>query len=151
VDKVDTPRRQDAVWPRCGVSAIVLRGREVLLIRRGKGPLRGLWSPPGGHIEPGERAPAAALREVEEETGVIAELAGLLDFHEVIRRHHDGVLGAHYVLLVFYGRWIAREPVPGGDAVAARFVSMDALGTLPLTDGATRFIHRALTRLEQQP
>ncbi len=136
-------------WPRCGASAIILRAREVLLIQRGHGPLQGLWSPPGGHIEPGEPARAAALRELEEETGVAADLAGLLDFHEVVRRDPDGVLTAHYVLLVFYGRWLAREPVAAGDAADARFVPVAALGTLPLTDGAAGFIHRALARIER--
>ena len=136
-----------ATWPRCGASAAIFRGREVLLIERGKGHLQGLWSLPGGRIEAGEAAKAAALREVEEETGVAAELAGLLDFHEVLRRDDDGRLSAHFVLLVFYGRWIAREPVPGTDAAAARFVPVDALDTLQLTEAAPVFIRRALARL----
>jgi ADP-ribose pyrophosphatase YjhB (NUDIX family) len=138
------------VWPRCGASAIILRAREVLLVRRGHGPLQGLWSPPGGHIEPGEPAQAAALRELEEETGVAAELAGLLDFHEVVRRDDDGLLTAHYVLLNFTGRWLAREPVAGGDAADARFVPVAEIGALPLTDGAAGFINRALARVEQR-
>ena len=73
-------------WPRSGVSAIVFRAREVLLVERGSGALKGRWSLPGGHIEAGERARAAALREVREETGVAAEIAGLVDVHEVILR-----------------------------------------------------------------
>ena len=49
-------------WPRAAASAAIFRGQEVLLVRRGKGgPLAGLWSLPGGHIEPGEPARAAAL------------------------------------------------------------------------------------------
>ena len=134
-------------WPRCGASAVVLRAGEVLLIERGKGPLQGLWSLPGGHIEPGEPARAAALREVREETGVEAELAGLLDIHEVLRRDGDGGLTAHYLLVVFFGRWIGGEPRAGEDAAAARFVSIGALDGLPLTEGAASFIHRAQERL----
>ena len=57
-------------WPRSGVSAIVFRAREVLLVERASGALKGRWSPPGGHIEAGERARDAAVREVREETGV---------------------------------------------------------------------------------
>ena len=53
-----------APWPRCGASAAIFRGAEVLLVQRGKGALSGLWSLPGGHIEPGERTQDAALREV---------------------------------------------------------------------------------------
>jgi ADP-ribose pyrophosphatase YjhB (NUDIX family) len=86
------PRRGGADWPRCGTSAAIFRRREVLLIERAKGPLKGLWSLPGGHIEPGEPARVAALREVREETGVVAELGGLVDIHEVLRRGTMGRL-----------------------------------------------------------
>jgi 8-oxo-dGTP diphosphatase len=143
-DKVET----GLAWPRCGVSAAIFRGSEVLLIERGAGLLRGLWSLPGGHIEPGEPAVAAAAREVEEETGIAAEIAGLVDLHEVIRRDPNGEVAAHYVLLVFYGRWIDGEPVAGGDAAVARFVPLTALESLPLTDAAISFIDRARAKLD---
>ena len=139
---VETP----APWPRCGASAAICRGAEVLLVQRGKGPLRGLWSLPGGHIEPGEMARDAALREIREESGIEAELGGLLDIHEVLRRDAGGQLTAHYLLVVFFGRWLAGEPAAGDDAAAARLVPMAALGSLPLTDGAASFIHRGLER-----
>ncbi|MBB3086077.1 NUDIX hydrolase [Geodermatophilus sabuli] len=45
------------------------RGR-LLLIRRGHEPGRGLWSVPGGRVEPGESLEAAVQREVLEETGL---------------------------------------------------------------------------------
>src|SRR5262245_64890371 len=92
-------------WPQCGVSAIIFRGGQVLLIERATGALKGRWSPPGGHIEPGERARAAAVREVREETGVDAEVGGLVDLHEVLLHTPDGQLQAHYLLAVFWGRW----------------------------------------------
>jgi 8-oxo-dGTP diphosphatase len=136
-------------WPRAAASAAIFRGQEVLLVRRGKGgPLAGLWSLPGGHIEPGEPARAAALREVREETGVIAELAGLLDIHEAIRHGSAGELAAHYLLAVFYGRWVSGEPAAGDDATAARFVPLDAVQALPTTDGAPDFIQRAWNLLQ---
>jgi 8-oxo-dGTP diphosphatase len=135
-----------ARWPRCGASAVILRGDDVLLVERGRGALRGLWSLPGGHIEPGELARAAALREVLEETGVTAELDGLLDIHEVLRHDGQGHLAAHYLLVVFFGRWIGGEPAAESDAAAARFVPARALAGLPLTDGAASFIHRAMEK-----
>lgn len=135
-----------APWPRCGASAAIFRGAEVLLVQRGKGALRGLWSLPGGHIEPGERARNAALREIREETGIEAELSGLLDIHEVLRNDADGRLAAHYLLVVFIGRWVSGEPAAGDDAAAARFVPVEAVGNLSLTEGAASFIHRAQER-----
>src|SRR2546430_10439078 len=96
--------RTNAGWPRCGASAAVFRDGAVLLIERAKGALKGRWSLPGGHIEPGETARAAAVREVHEETGVEADIHGLVDIHEVILRKPDGTLLAHYLISVFCGR-----------------------------------------------
>jgi ADP-ribose pyrophosphatase YjhB (NUDIX family) len=59
-------------WPRPAASAAIFRDGLVLLVERGKGALQGTWSLPGGHVEPGERALAAALREVGDVTGVVA-------------------------------------------------------------------------------
>jgi 8-oxo-dGTP diphosphatase len=135
---------QTPLWPRGAASAAIFRGDEVLLIERGKeGPFRGLWSLPGGRIEPGEPVRAAVLREVREETGVVAELVGVLDIHDVIRRHPAGDLASHYLLAVFYGRWISGAPVAGDDATAARFVPLDAVHELHMTDGAADLVRRA--------
>jgi 8-oxo-dGTP diphosphatase len=122
----------------------------VLLVQRGKGALEGLWSLPGGHIEPGETARAAAVREVREETGVEAELAGLVDVHDVIVRGAEEALVAQYLIAVFCGRWLAGEPMPGGDEIAARFVAIEDIDDADryrLTDGAAQFIHRAWAQL----
>jgi len=103
------------------VGVVCLRGDSVLLIRRGTPPRKGEWSLPGGRIEPGERAMDAALRELREETGVEAEITGLID---VI----DGLFpdpGRHYVLIDYAARWLSGEPVAGDDAVEARFVALD--------------------------
>ncbi|HEU4378643.1 MAG TPA: NUDIX hydrolase [Hyphomicrobiaceae bacterium] len=130
-------------WPRPGVSAIIVRDQAVLLVERAAGALKGRWSPPGGHIEPGERMRAAALREVREETGVEAEIGGLVDVHEAILRDGEARLSAHYLLAVFWGRWLAGEPAAHSDAAAARFVGLDELSAYPLTDGAEALIRRA--------
>ncbi len=110
--------------PCAGV--VCLRGEEVLLIRRGRPPRQGEWSLPGGRIEPGERAAEAALRELREETGVEAEITGLLD---VV----DGIFpeaGRHYVLIDYAARWVSGEPASGDDAVEARFVARDQVDAL---------------------
>jgi 8-oxo-dGTP pyrophosphatase MutT (NUDIX family) len=53
---------------------LVVRGDEVLLIA----PRPGRWQLPKGHVEPGEGAPDAAVREVREETGVFARVVTTL-------------------------------------------------------------------------
>lgn len=136
-------------WPRSAASAAIFRGPEVLLIKRAKsGPLQGFWSLPGGHVEPGEPVRAAALREVREEAGVVAKLAGLLDLHEVFRRDAAGQLVSHYLIAVFYGTWVSGEPVAGDDAMAARFVPLRAVHELQTTDGTPGFVEEAWTLLQ---
>jgi 8-oxo-dGTP diphosphatase len=112
--------------PIPAVGVVCLRGDSVLLIRRGTPPRLGEWSLPGGRIEPGERAVDAALRELREETGVEAEITGLID---VV----DGLFpeaGRHYVLIDYAARWLSGEPVAGDDAAEARFVGLDEIETL---------------------
>ncbi len=137
------PAGEPSAWPRAAASAAIFRGREVLLIKRGKGALAGLWSLPGGHIEPGETARSAALREVHEETSVEADLVRLVDIHDVILRGTSGALAAHYLIAVFCGWWVAGAPIAGGDAADARFVPLDALDSLDLTDNAAALVRRA--------
>jgi 8-oxo-dGTP diphosphatase len=143
--------RHPGPWPRCGAGVAIFRGGDVLLVERGAGALKGLWSLPGGHIEPGERAQAAALLEAVEETGVEAEITGLVDIHEVILHGDEDELTAHYLIAVFCGRWLAGEPVPAGDAAGARFMPINDVGTgrcPPLTEGAAALINRAWSDLQ---
>jgi len=116
----------------------------VLLIRRGRPPLQGSWSLPGGRIEWGERAAQAALRELREETGVEAELLGLID---VVDGLFDGPAdGArHYVLIDYAARWIELEPAPGDDASEAAFFPMEVLARLALWSETVRVIEQAWT------
>lgn len=102
--------------PKAAVGVVVWRGDEVLLIRRGKPPYAGHWSIPGGSVEPGERLLDAAARELREETGVRAEICGLIDVFESITP--DG----HYIMIDYAARWISGEPRAGDDAVDAAFV-----------------------------
>lgn len=132
-----------APMPRAGASGIVFQGRSVLLVQRGRGPRSGLWSPPGGHIEPGETARDAALREIREETGVVAALDALVDVHDVILHDAEGRLQVHYLLAVYCGRHVLGDPAPASDAAAACFVPLDDLGSRALTPGAHALIIRA--------
>lgn len=130
-------------WPRPAASMAVFRGGSVLLVQRGKAPSAGLWSLPGGHIEPGETAVAAAVREVMEETGVAVEVKGLVGVHDSFIRAGDGRLIAHYVLAVYGGLWRSGEPLASSDVAAARFVAVDNLAAYDLTQGASALINQA--------
>jgi 8-oxo-dGTP diphosphatase len=127
--------------PVPAVGVVCLRNAEVLLIRRGKPPLTGAWSLPGGRLEWGERLEDAAMRELREETGVEAELLGLVD---VV----DGLFGpdVHYVLVDYASRWLSGEPRAGDDAAAAAFHPLDGLEALGLWTETLRVIRTAAER-----
>lgn len=133
---------KSAASPIPAVGVVCLRGQEVLLIRRGKPPRAGEWSLPGGRIEPGERAVDAALRELVEETGVTAQITGLID---VV----DGLFseaGLHYVLIDYAAEWVSGEPIAGDDALEARFVPLDQVEALIDWSETRRIIALAAVR-----
>ena len=128
--------------PQAAVGVVCLRGEAVLLIRRGAAPLKGEWSLPGGRIEWGERAEAAALRELFEETGVRAELIGLA---AVVDGLFDpqAEAGRHYVLIDYAARWLEGEPAAGDDAAEAAFHPLSAIDGLGLWAETVRVIRLA--------
>jgi ADP-ribose pyrophosphatase YjhB (NUDIX family) len=83
--------------PLVGVGAVVVDQARVLLIRRGREPLKGQWSLPGGLVELGESLQAATVREVEEETGLVVQTIELIEVLD--RIHYEGErVRYHYVL-----------------------------------------------------
>jgi 8-oxo-dGTP diphosphatase len=76
--------------------AVVEHEGRFLIGQRPPGvPLAGLWEFPGGKIEPGETAQAAAVRECQEETGLLVE-----PLFEYPREHHDyehGSVELHFI------------------------------------------------------
>ena len=141
----------DGLRPVPAVGVVCFRGEEVLLIQRGTPPRRGEWSLPGGRIEPGEPAKTAALRELREETGVDAEIVGLVDVVDAIFNNRQGTLiTRHYVLVDYAARWISGIPVAGDDAAEARFFHQSELGSLDLWDETLRVIDAAAGRLRRE-
>lgn len=129
------------------VGVVCLRGAEVLLIKRGQPPRLNQWSLPGGRLEWGETLEVAALRELKEETGVDAELLGLIDVVDgVFPARPGGEITRHYVLIDYAARWTGGEPVAGDDAAEARFVSYDEAMALVEWDETRRVIAETYER-----
>lgn len=124
--------------PTVAVGAFVFdpEGR-VLVVERANPPGEGLWSVPGGKLEPGETLVQAVAREVREETGLVVEVGTLACVVERIGEDY------HYVILDYLARPIGGKLAPASDARAARFVSDPELAKLPLTDGLMVLIERA--------
>ncbi len=139
----------DARSPRVGVGMVVLREGEVLLVKRGHEPSFGMWSIPGGLVELGETAEAAALREVEEECGVKVELRGLVGVVDRIFRDATGKIQYHYVLVDYWGTLRSGEPRAGSDALDVRWVPVAELSRLETTEGLEAMARKALALQRQ--
>lgn len=133
--------------PRPTAGVVCFRGHEVLLIKRGTAPRLGQWSLPGGRIEWGETSAEAALRELTEETGVAAELLGLIDVVDgIMTSRETGEVTRHYVMVDYAARWLSGEPVAGDDAADARFFSREAALDLIEWDVTRQVVEEAFDR-----
>lgn len=131
------------------VGVVCLRGNEVLLVRRARPPRQGEWSIPGGRIEPGETAADAALRELAEETGVRAELLGMVAVVDAIARDEAGGLASHHLLVDYAALWLEGEPRAGDDAAAACWIGIAQAPALVAWPETARVIALAAQRAAQ--
>lgn len=131
--------------PEVGVGALVVRDGKVLLVRRSNPPGRGKWSIPGGHLELGEGICRAALRELEEETGVTGEPLGVVEVSELIERDDRGAVLYHYVLIdvLIDPTTPPEEARARSDALDAAFVSLDEALRMDLTNSTRGLLERA--------
>lgn len=138
--------------PVAGAGIVVIRGDEVLLIKRGKPPYKGEWSIPGGKIEHGETASEAALRELREETGVTAKIAGLIDVVDSIGAREPGQPGNwHYLLIDYAAVWVSGEPVADDDVDEAAFFPLEEAIALTRWDKTRDVISRAVAMIRAIP
>jgi len=115
------------------VGAIAIHDGKILLIKRGHAPSLGLWSVPGGRVEPGETDVQAVRREVAEETCLDVEVGPLAG--EVVRPGAGDVVYRirDYVVTVVGDP--DAVPCAGDDADDVAWVRIDQLGDRDLTDG----------------
>ncbi|HEV2186847.1 MAG TPA: NUDIX domain-containing protein [Stellaceae bacterium] len=115
--------------PIVAVLAVVLRGAgsetRALIVQRAQQPNAGRWGFPGGVLELGETVAEGAMRELLEETGIVAEPAGWLNIHDAISRDDEGRVQFHYTLIAIRGVWRSGEGVAADDAAACAWASRD--------------------------
>lgn len=129
-------RADDRLYPArpiLAASVAVFRGDRVLIARRATPPVIGLWSLPGGVVEPGETLADAALRELAEEVGVEAAMVGFNRHVEVVERDADGRARVHFVVASFVARWIAGEGAPSEEASEIAWIGPEGPGARPTT------------------
>jgi ADP-ribose pyrophosphatase YjhB (NUDIX family) len=135
--------------PIVGVLAVVMRDDRVLVVRRTNPPMPGRWGFPGGVLELGETVAQGAMRELAEETGVIAEAAGPLTVIDTIDRDQEGRVRYHYTLVAVIGDWQSGEGVPGDDAGEVAWLTRDEIVDrgLPTAPALLPLLDLALARL----
>src|SRR6266550_2210286 len=133
--------------PILGVGAIIIESGRVLLVERGREPLKGYWSLPGGVLEIGEKLADGIRREVMEETGLEIELLSVVEFFERIMKDADGVAEYHYVLIDYLCRVTGGVLQAGDDVSQARWVDRAALPEYRITEGTLPVIEKAFETL----
>ena len=131
--------------PSVGVGAVVIWDGRVLLIRRGKEPLRGRWLVPGGTVELGETLEQAVVREIREETGIEVVPREVLTVFDRIDRG-DGRVLYHYVIVDYRCDYLAGEPRAGSDAEEIALVAEADLGAYDLPPKALEVVLQGFRR-----
>jgi ADP-ribose pyrophosphatase YjhB (NUDIX family) len=142
------PGRSYPERPIVGVLAVVLRGDRALVVRRSNPPMPGRWGFPGGVLELGETVAQGAMRELLEETGVVAEAAGPLTVIDTIDRDDRGRVRYHYTLVAVIGTWRSGEGIAGDDADEVAWLTRGEIldQGLPIAPALLPLIDLALAR-----
>lgn len=120
----------DLMRPKLGAIAVVHHKERFLLVKRKKDPNADTWGFPGGHVELGETALEAAVRELAEETGVIGKAEHYLTNIDAITRDTQGQILFHYLLAVVVCTYDNGEPVAADDVSDAGWFMPDEVATL---------------------
>ena len=144
--------------PMVGVAGAVVAEGKVLLIRRGRAPMLGSWTLPGGALETGDTMLEGVVREVLEETGLRVRPVELLALLDRIVRDESGAVEYHYVLMDWLcdledlSEMESQVARAGSDALEVAWVDAEQLHAMPEMDDATRRVMMdALARAGARP
>jgi len=134
--------------PAVGVGAVLIHQGKVLLIKRGKEPLRGRWVVPGGTVEVGETLEEALVREVREETGLTVRPLEVVLVFDRIEREGDAVR-YHYVIVDYLCEYVSGAPQAASDALEVAFVAREDLPGYALPEKALEVVLDGFGRAER--
>ena len=140
--------REYPAEPRVGVGAVILHGGRVLLVKRGGQPSAGKWSLPGGLVQLGETTVEAIRREVAEECALTVRIAGVAGVVDRVVRDAEGRVRYHYVLVDYLAYPESGAAAAGSDAADVRWVEVEQVEEMDITEGLVEMIHRAMALTE---
>lgn len=117
--------------PIPGVGVAVIKDGALLMVKRGRGPNAGMWAIPGGKVDYGESMPAAAIRELREETGIVAEIERVIWVGDAIGPGDPP--DWHYTLVDYLARMTGGRLEAADDAELVAWVPLDQVLDLPVT------------------
>lgn len=139
MNKLNDPKNTPP-FPSIGVGGVLFnRHQQVLLIKRNQPPAQGLWSIPGGRLEPGESLVDACRREFYEETNLDIEVKNIV---AVVERQLEGF---HYVVIDYRVYLVDEEksvPTAQSDVAEAKWIGLADLGQYELVWGLAEIIMR---------
>lgn len=142
-------KREYPKHPIVGVGGVVIRGNCVLLIRRGREPLKGEWSIPGGMVELGESLKDGVKREVLEETGLKVRPMEVLTVFDRIQKNGERIQ-YHYVIVDYVCRPTGGRLKSGSDVLDARWVKREDLPLYRITPKAAAVVADAFNWSKRQ-
>lgn len=109
-------------YPLIGVGTCLLKDETILIIQRKNPPDKGFWSIPGGMVGYGERTENAAIREVEEETGLkVLKLDYVADIVDKIIYDAKGKLQYHFIIVDYVSTTFEGIACASDDAAALKW------------------------------
>lgn len=139
-------QREYPSQPLVGVGAVIVENGRVLLIKRGKAPLLGEWSIPGGMLELGETLRQAAEREALEETGLVVRAADVLGVFERIVPDDEKRTLYHYVLIDFLCERVSGDVCAAGDAAGACWFTQDELAKIAMPEDTRSVLQMGIAK-----
>lgn len=145
------PKDEQSAWdcreyperPIVGVGGVVISNGRALLIKRGRPPLEGQWSLPGGTLEVGETLTEGVRRELAEETSIAVRVLDLIEVFERIFHDQTGKIQYHFVIVDYLCEIVSGQPRAGSDVVDLAWAAEGELEKFLLTPTATEVIRKA--------
>jgi mutator protein MutT len=124
-----------------GVSAVCIREQSFLLVERGREPSKGWLAFPGGRREEGETPQEAAIRELFEETGVVATEVTYLTTVTFDYSTAEFPSPKPFRLAVFLVHDAKGEAVAADDAASVHWLRVEDMAAFDVTDSVLEVAH----------